>query len=139
MPISVRDVSEQLTWHWTAQIRPRFEGLDDREFFWEPTPNAWSVRAQDDGTFAPDSEWPAAERAPVTTIAWRLCHIWMTLAQRADFHFGRRQLTADRLLWPKNSEQALAAIDDAYASWTSGVAALSDADADRPSERPPVT
>ena len=90
MPISVRDVSDQLTWHWTAQIRPRFEGLDDREFFWEPTPNAWSVRAQDDGTFAPDSEWPAAERAPVTTIAWRLCHIWMTIAQRADLTSEQR-------------------------------------------------
>ena len=113
----MQDLSEQLTWHWSAQLRPRLAGLDDREFFWEPAP----------------------EPAPVTTIGWRLCHLVMILAQRADFHFGERTLTLDKLHWPEGADDALATLDRAYASWTTGVSALSTAAADVHSEGPPGT
>src|SRR3954468_2712913 len=121
MPISVHDLSEQLTWHWGAQLRPRLEGIPNREYFWEPTPGAWSVRANESGAFDVDYAWPAPEPAPVTTIAWRLCHIWMVFAQRADYHFGGRTLTMDRLRWPGTANDALIAIDEAYSAWTTGV------------------
>lgn len=139
MPPSVQDLSEQLTWHWSAQLRPRLAGLDDREFFWEPAPGSWSVRKTADGTFVPDWVWPAPEPAPVTTIGWRLCHLVMILAQRADFHFGERTLTLDKLHWPEGADDALATLDRAYDSWTTGVSALSTAAADAHSEGPPGT
>ena len=139
MSIRVQDVSEQLTWHWDAQLRPRLVGIADAEYFWEPTPGAWSVRQLDSGEFAPDWQWPAPEPAPVTTIGWRLCHIWMVLAQRANFHFGDRDLTLDRLRWPGTAAAALETIDDAYAAWRAGVDALTDVEAERHSEGPPGT
>src|ERR687893_1199994 len=37
------EVSEQLRWHWAQQLRPRLTGLSDDEYFWEPTPDSWSV------------------------------------------------------------------------------------------------
>ena len=139
MAPSVHDLSEQLTWHWAAQIRPRLVGLEDDEYFWEPAPGAWSVRPGPDGSFAPDWEWPPPEPAPVTTIAWRLGHIWMILAQRADYHFGDRTLTMDKLTWPGSAETALAALDRGYETWTAGVANLSEEQAERHSDGPPGT
>jgi hypothetical protein len=139
MAIRVQDLSEQLTWHWDAQLRPRLVGITDAEYVWEPAPRAWSVRQIGSGEFAPDWQWPAPEPAPVTTIGWRLCHIWMVLAQRADFHFGERGLTLDRLRWPGTAKAALEAIDDACAAWRAGVEVLSDAEAEQHSEGPPGT
>lgn len=139
MPIRVQDVSEQLTWHWDAQLRPRLAGITDAEYFWEPTSSAWSVRQTTSGEFAPDWEWPAPEPAPVTTIGWRLCHIWMTFAQRADFHFGGATLTTDQLRWPATASAALKAIDEVATLWRAGVDGLSEADAERRSGGPPGT
>src|SRR4051812_19871466 len=139
MPIRVQDLSQQLTWHWDAQLRPRLAGISDAEFLWEPVPGAWSVRQIEPSVFAPDWQWPAPQPAPVTTIGWRLCHIWMVFAQRADFHFGERELTLDRLRWPGTAETALDAIDQASAAWRAGVDALSEDEAERRSEGPPGT
>ena len=139
MPPSVQDISEQLTWHWSAQLRPRLDGLDDGEYFWEPVPGAWSVRSTSEGVFAPDWAWPAPDPTPVTTIGWRLCHIWMVLAQRADYHFGGRTLTVDELRWPRTADSALDAIDRSFEAWSAGVTALTEADAERRSDGPPGT
>ena len=139
MSIRVQDLSEQLTWHWKAQLRPRFAGMSDAEFLWEPVPGAWSVRQVESAGFAPDWRWPVPQPAPVTTIGWRLCHIWMVFAQRADFHFGKRELTLDRLRWPGTAETALDAIDQAFVAWHAGVEALSEEEAERRSEGPPGT
>ena len=37
------EIIEQLDWHWTAQLRPRLDGLGDEEYLWEPTPGAWTI------------------------------------------------------------------------------------------------
>jgi hypothetical protein len=34
----------QLEGHWENQLRPRFDGLSDDEYFWEPVPDCWSLR-----------------------------------------------------------------------------------------------
>lgn len=137
MPISVQDLAEQLSWHWDAQLRPRLDGVTDAEYFWEPVPGAWTVRPTGSGGFAPDWEWPTPRPAPVTTIGWRLCHIWMVFAQRADFHFGGRTMTLERLPWPGTAQAALEAIDETAAAWRAGVQGLSAEDAERHSEGPP--
>lgn len=37
-------LNEQLTWHWTNQLRPRLDGLTDEEYLWEPVEGAWNLR-----------------------------------------------------------------------------------------------
>ena len=74
-------LSEQLEWHWHGQLRPRFEGLTDDEYFWEPAQPAWNVRPRTGegqpgtGPFTVDFAYPEPDPPPVTTIAWRLAHI----------------------------------------------------------------
>ena len=41
---------DQAAWHWTNQLRPRFEGLTDEEYVWEPTPGAWNVHPRGEGS-----------------------------------------------------------------------------------------
>src|SRR5215472_16180689 len=38
------ELTAQLEWHWTHQLRPRLRGLTDKEYFWEPVAGCWNVR-----------------------------------------------------------------------------------------------
>ncbi|MBB4854937.1 hypothetical protein HNP40_002329 [Mycobacteroides chelonae] len=38
------EIVDQIDWHWTSQLRPRFDGLTDDEYFWEPVRGCWSLR-----------------------------------------------------------------------------------------------
>ncbi|MET8783999.1 DinB family protein [Streptomyces sp. NPDC004589] len=136
----LRRLSGQLTWHWEHQLRPRLSGLEDAEYLWEPTADCWSLRARRDGTIAPDRAFPAPEPPPFTTIAWRMAHIGQTLAQRADFHFGDRTSTLDRVPWPGlTAADGLAWIDRGYAYWCAGLDSADDTLLSRRSEGPPGT
>jgi hypothetical protein len=138
MAPSGRDIGEQLNWHWNAQLRPGLEGLTTEEYLWEPVPAMWSVRTLD-GETRVDWQWPPPDPTPVTTLGWRLCHLWMVLAQRADYHFGEASLTVDRLHWPATAEAALAAVDAAYAQWWDGVRQASDERFEQARPGPPGT
>ena len=77
---------------------------------------------------------------PLTTIAWRLAHIGQTLAQRADFHFGDRTMTIDRVSWPGlTAAEGLAWIDTAYAAWSAGLDSADDTMLRQRSSGPPGT
>ncbi|GAA3453124.1 hypothetical protein [Dactylosporangium matsuzakiense] len=65
----------QLEYYWDTHLWPRLNGLTDDEYFWEPVPGCWSVRAGADGRFRPDGVTTRKSPAPVTTIAWRMMHI----------------------------------------------------------------
>lgn len=133
---------EQLTWHWTHQLRPRLDGLTDEEYRWEPVPGAWNVRprgtstapmAGGSGAFTIDWAWPEPEPAPVTTIAWRLGHVIVgCLGARNAAHFAGPP--ADYLSWdyPGTAAAALAQLDDAIETWLAGVAALGEDGLARP-------
>lgn len=86
-------LSEQLDWHWEHQLRPRFDGLSDDEYFWQPVPDCWTVHPDGSVDFA----YPPPQPEPVTTIAWRLAHVIVgVLAVRAHSHFGGRPRTTRR-------------------------------------------
>ncbi|MDV3223403.1 DinB family protein [Intrasporangium sp.] len=122
---------EQIDWHWTNQLRPRLEGLTDEEYFWRPTPGAWSVHPRGEGTAAIEAgsgdytiDWafPEPVPAPLTTISWRLGHIIVgVLGARLHGHFGGPQ--ADYTTWDYSSTAAgaLAQLDEAYAAWLAGI------------------
>jgi DinB family protein len=123
---------EQLTWHWDNQLRPRFAGLTDDEYLWEPVPGCWSVRPKDEspdgaggGAFRIDFRFPAPDPAPVTTIAWRLAHITVgVFGQRAASHFGGPPMPWDTVECAGTAAEALDQLDETYRHWTGGVRGL---------------
>ncbi len=128
---------EQLTWHWTNQLRDRLDGLTDDEYFWEPAPNCWNVRPRGSGT-APvlggsgamtvDFALPEPDPAPFTTIAWRLGHVIVgVLAMRNAAHFGRTPTDYQSFEYAPTAAAALAQLDTEYATWVKGVESLGEA------------
>ncbi|TDC73944.1 DinB family protein [Actinomadura sp. 7K507] len=133
---------DQVTWHWTNQLRDRLDGLTDDEYFWEPAPGSWNVRPRGTGT-APvqagsgamtiDFAFPEPDPAPLTTIAWRLGHVIVgVLAIRNASHFGRAQTDYNTFDYAATASEALAQFDTEYATWLDGVESLGEAGLARP-------
>lgn len=133
---------DQLTWHWTHQLRPRLEGLTDDEYAWEPVPGCWSVRPRGTGV-APvqagagamtiDFAIPEPDPPPFTTIAWRLGHVVVgVLAMRNAAHFGRAPTDYQSFEYAATAAEALAQLDAEYATWLAGVESLGEAGLARP-------
>jgi hypothetical protein len=129
-PVSLNwnaELVEQLDLHWTTQLRPRLEGLTDDEYYWEPVDGCWTVRLGDDGRHRPDWVYPPPDPPPVTTIAWRLCHIaGPVLGMRVSNHFGDGTWDVELVDWPGTADDALALLDDTYDAWRGGIADLGD-------------
>lgn len=70
------------------QLLDRLSGLSVEEYFWEPVPGCWTVDQTNDGWTAAND--PEADPAPVTTIAWRLWHIWDCFESYSERAFGTR-------------------------------------------------
>ena len=127
---------DQLTWHWTHQLRDRLDGLTDDEYFWEPVPGCWSVRPRGTST-APvqagagamtiDFAMPVPDPPPFTTIAWRLGHVIVgVLAMRNASHFGRAPTDYWSFEYAPTAAAALAQLDAEYATWLAGVESLGE-------------
>jgi hypothetical protein len=133
---------DQLGWHWDYILRPRLEGLTDEEYLWEPVADCWSLRPRDAaspwktagaGDLVMEYAHPDPSPAPVTTIAWRLAHVMVgCLAARTASHFGGPPADYDTWEYAGTAEGALAQLDEQYAAWSAGVAALDDAGLARP-------
>lgn len=132
----------QADWHYRHLFLPRLEGLTDEEYLWEPTPDAWSIRPRGtcsspapigSGAWQRDDAADEPDPAPVTTIAWRIAHLTVEcLAMRTAMHFAGSPAHYDSWPYTGSAEAALAALDTAYDSWTSGVASLGEAGLARP-------
>jgi hypothetical protein len=128
------ELLDQLTFHWTGQLRPRLDGLTDEEYRWEPVPGCWNVRPRSEATTAMaagggdlvlDFEFPAPTPPPVTTIAWRLGHLLVgVFGTRVAAHFGGPPVEYRTYRWPATAAGALASLDEAYDRWTTGVRGL---------------
>jgi hypothetical protein len=135
-------LTEQLDWHWRSQLRRRYEGLTDAEYFWEPVANCWNVHPRGQGR-APieagggelvmDFAYPEPSPAPVTTIAWRLAHLIVgVFGTRVASHFGGPPVDYQTFDYARTAAQALQQLDDAYAGWVAGVKSLDHAALARP-------
>ena len=140
------ELAEQLDGHWRSQLRPRFDGLTDEEYFWEPVPGMWSVRRRRENTgfwrretsgestvpaalgggeFTLDYAWPAPDPVPATTIAWRLSHLIVAVfGLRVGSHFGGEPVDYEKYDYPGDAATALARLDEVYAAWIAGVRGL---------------
>jgi hypothetical protein len=127
-------VPEQLAWQWQENLRPRFAGLTDEEYFWEPVAGCWSVRprgqartpmAAGGGDLVIDFEYPEPAQAPVTTIAWRLAHLIVgVFGARVASHFGGPPAGYQTFRYAGTAAQALAQLDAAYDAWSTGARGL---------------
>lgn len=128
-----KQLTDQLEWHWRMQLRPRLEGLTDDEYFWRPTPDAWTVH--EDGSV--DFAYPEPVPAPVTTIAWRLAHVIVgVFGMRVASHFGGPP--CDYMTWKYalSADEALKQLDDAYEAWMAGARTADLSKAVGPAEGP---
>jgi DinB superfamily len=135
-------LADQLDVHWHRQLRPRYEGLTDSEYFWEAVANCWSIRprgqgraaiAAGGGDFVIDFAHPEPSPAPVTTIAWRLAHIIVgVFATRVASHFGGPPVDYRTFHYAGTAAQALQQLDEVYAAWVAGVRGLGEAELARP-------
>jgi len=136
------ELADQLDWHWRRQLRPRFDGLTDAEYFWEPVANTWSIHprgqgraaiAAGGGDFIIDFAFPEPSPAPVTTIAWRLAHLIVgVFGARVAGHFGGPAVDYQTFDYAGTAAQALQQLDDVYAAWLAGAKSLGDAGLARP-------
>lgn len=121
-----------------TMLRQRLDGLTDAEYFWEPVANCWSIRRRAEATTAATGkgEWvfegdrSEPTPAPITTIAWRLCHVVIWQMTRCDYTFGTKSLTVDGIEIPGNADAALAFLERSHQAWRAGLAGLADADLD---------
>jgi hypothetical protein len=111
--------------HAYGRLRARVDGLGDEEYLWEPAEGCWSVRPVGDGTFRSDGADDAGEPAPLTTIAWRMCHIIDMLAgpRNAIWISVEPSATLDRVGEPGTAGEAVEQLETAYALFRTHVAA----------------
>lgn len=127
-------LAEQLDWQWREALRPRFEGLTDEEYLWEPVAGCWSVRREGEsraqnavgaGEYKFEFAYPAPEPPPVTTIAWRLAHVIVgVFGQRNASHFDGPPMGWREFTYAATAKEALQQLDDVYAHWIRSVRAL---------------
>ncbi|PRX96833.1 DinB family protein [Allonocardiopsis opalescens] len=121
------ELLDQLDFYWERNMLPRLEGLTDDEYLWEPVPDCWTIRTGPDGRGEVDWQWPPPDPAPVTTIAWRMAHIAVTVfGIRASAHFGDGSLTVATADWPTTAAGGLAALHEQHRAWREGVLTLDD-------------
>jgi hypothetical protein len=120
--------------------RARLEGLTDEEYLWEPAPNAWSIRRRGQAATAGaygaaewvlDSDRPEPIPAPVTTIAWRLGHLYAGFLPRWEWTFGGRQKLWNAVEFTPSATQALDRFWVLLDRWRASVGAMTDEQLDQ--------
>jgi hypothetical protein len=112
------------------RLRDRLEGLTDDEYFWEPADGCWSVRPTGDGTFRADGSPLPPTPPPLTTIAWRMCHLIDLLAgQRNATWLGVEPAArTDHEGEPATAIEAIRRLDEAFTLFRTHVAATEAAE-----------
>jgi len=120
----------------SAQIsRARLEGLTDDEYLWEPAAGSWSIRRRGEaatpmafgaGEWVLDSARPEPQPAPMTTIAWRLGHLYAGFWLRWEWTFGGRQKLHDAIEFTPSASAALARFWALLERWRASVGAMTD-------------
>lgn len=123
--------------------RGRLEGLTRDEYLWEPYEGMWSIRPAGSGTtgqaFGP-GEWvldyehgDAFAPGPLTTIAWRICHVTSGFAGRWEWTFGSRSIDPELLVdFSPDVNVALHRLWHEIERWGGSVADLTDSQLETP-------
>jgi hypothetical protein len=106
------------------RFRRRVEGLTDDEYLWEPVPGCLSIRAGDVG---PVARGEKAVGDPLTTIAWRMCHIGDCLREERNWRWLGREpsLRDDDIRHPLTAAGGFAYVVASWARWQGLISSLS--------------
>ena len=140
------EVVEQIDTHWRTRLRPRLDGLTDDEYFWEPVDGCWTVSRRGQSSAqqsfgAGEFTWDYGDNhdpEPVTTIAWRLAHLTVGLAQSIGRRFGGPEADYDTFEFAGTADKALQQLDDNVAAWIDEVRRLGEEGLSRPQGWPPA-
>ena len=106
----------------------RLEGLQDDEYLWEPVPGSWTVRPSELGGYTMDrSPSPEPEVPPVTTIAWRLCHIGGDVLEgfALSLESGKPSQSSVKE-WPGSAARGIRLVETGYSEWRAALASRSE-------------
>lgn len=118
----------------------RLQGLTDDEYLWEPVPDCWSLRQRGrsrtnhpfgKGAWVMDLEYPEPEIPPLTTIAWRMCHLSNGLFQRANYTTGSRSLAWDEYEIASTAQSAIDLLVKGAQTWRAALTSAQDAELDQ--------
>jgi DinB superfamily len=103
----------------------RLDGLTDDEYFWEPVAGCWTLRPDSTGRWILDGTGrapsPDLDPMPVTTIAWRICH----LAGSAVAGFTERFFGGDGPgELPRHASEVPDFLAASYGAWRDGMVGL---------------
>ena len=79
------------------------------------------------GDFTMDFGEPSGDRAPVTTIAWRLAHVIVGFAETNGTHFGGQPADMSTFCFAGTADEALHQLDDTHDLWIAGMRSLGSA------------
>ncbi|MBO0886206.1 MAG: DinB family protein [Acidimicrobiales bacterium] len=105
------------------RLQARVEGLTDEEYLWEPVPGCLTVKPDEPGSFATGGP---PSPGPLTTIAWRICHIGDFLRHERNWRWlGREPEQLDRdIRHPMTAAGGLAYVGASWTSWQRLVSSL---------------
>ncbi len=114
------------------RLRGRLDGLTDREYFWEPAADCWTVRQDTSGRWTYDYAIPHPDPAPLTTIGWQLVHLATCKVMYHEWAFGQARLTFPDLDIPHTVDTTIAMLDHGQSLLRDALRAHADADLDAP-------
>lgn len=112
------------------------DALREDDFRWAPTELHWTVHQGADSRWYPD--WADAEPdpIPVPTVAWLTWQMSWWWATALDDLAGRPHRKREDVTWPGTGAASIAEIRSLATAWRDAVAALGEADWQRPSGFP---
>jgi hypothetical protein len=119
--------------------RERVKGMTDDEYLWEPVPGCWSIRRRTKATphAIGGGEWvlervhPEPTPPPLTTIAWRLSHLYLSFTLRWEWAFGGRSMLEDGVEFTPSTAEAFDRFWALTYRWRQSLEALTDAELDQ--------
>jgi hypothetical protein len=105
------------------RFQARVEGLSDEEYLWEPVPGCLTIWPGERGSFATGGP---PSPGPLTTIAWRICHIGDFLRHERNWRWlGRQPEQLDRdIRHPMTAAEGIAYVRASWRSWERLVSSL---------------
>jgi hypothetical protein len=96
--------------------RARIVGLTDDEYWWQPAPNCLTVERGHRGPLVTGG--PPTD-GPLTTVAWRMCHIGDGLRSERTWRWlGREPELFDAdIRHPMGAAAAIEYVDESWAAW----------------------
>ena len=107
------------TWR---RLDSRLQGLSDQEYLWEPAAGTLSIRQGDSEVWTLDETDESANPPPLTTIAWRVCHLGgSALGGFANwFNSGGAPYSVDEEV-PASANAAISFLTRNYEYWRQGI------------------